>query len=170
MDGKQQSRLRVRTAEAADAEGITAVINSAFRRVEEFFIEEDRIDVASVRNLLTTGKFLLAPSEGAISGCVYVEPRGERAYLGLLAVDPASQHRGLGSMLMNEAEEYCRRLECRFMDIRIVNLRKELLHFYGRRGYIESGTSPFPSDIETKLPCYFIDMSKPLIAHERESW
>ena len=152
----------MRIAEAGDVDAITCVINCAFRSVEHFFIDEDRIDVQTVINCLGAGSFLVAEGEGVVVGCVYVEPRGARAYLGLLAVDPASQRRGLGSILMNAAEDHCRKFGCRFMDIRIVNLREELPLFYGRRGYIETGTSPFPAEVKTKLPCYFIEMSKPL--------
>jgi N-acetylglutamate synthase-like GNAT family acetyltransferase len=164
-----QSRFRVRIAEAGDADAITSVINCAFRGVEHFFIDEDRIDVQTVINCLGAGSFLVAESDGVITGCVYVEPRGDRAYLGLLAVDPASQCGGLGSTLMNAGEDHCRKLGCRVMDIRIVNLREELPHFYGSRGYIETGTSPFPAEVRTKLPCHFIEMSKQLREHERES-
>ena len=35
-------------------------------------------------------------------------PKFSRAYLGLLAVDPAHQQSGLGSVLMDAAEDYCR--------------------------------------------------------------
>jgi hypothetical protein len=48
------------------------------------------------------------------------------------------------------------------MDIKVVNLREDLPRFYARRGYVETGTSPFPAEIETKLACHFIEMSKPL--------
>jgi predicted N-acetyltransferase YhbS len=163
--------VRVRLAELDEAEKITNIINSAFRRAEEFFIDEDRIDVASVLSLLNTGKFLLAESDCLVLGCVYVEPRPvddarqrDHAYLGLLAVDPERQQSGLGSLLMDAAEEYCRGLSCRCIDIKVVNLREQLSGFYHRRGYVESGTSPFPTDAKTKLPCHFIDMSKPLRA------
>ena len=44
----------------------------------------------------------------------------------------------------------------------IVNLRTELTPFYQRRGYVETGTQPFPSDVQTKQPCHFITMAKPL--------
>ncbi len=64
--------------------------------------------------------------------------------------------------LMDAAEEYGRGMGCRFMDIKVVNLRDELIGFYSGRGYVETGTSPFPADIETKLPCHFIEMTKPL--------
>ena len=63
---------------------------------------------------------------------------------------------------MDAAEDICRGLACRFMDINVVNLREELFGFYRKRGYVETGTRPFPADIETKLPCHFIEMSKPL--------
>ena len=154
--------VRLRIAELADAETITSVINSAFRRAELFFIDGNRIEAKEVADCLRTGKFLLADEEDMVVGCVYVETRGARAYLGLLSVLPSRQKFGLGSLLMTAAEDYCHGLGCRFMDIKIVNLRKELPDFYHRRGYVETGTSPFPVDLETKLPCYFIDMSKPL--------
>lgn len=163
------SCVQVRIAKREDAEGITTVINSAFRGAEGFFIDKDRIDVKSVLNFLATGKFLLAESGGMLLGCVYVEPRGNRSYLGLLAVDPDKQKSGLGSVLMEAAEDYCRGLGLSFMDIKIVNLREDLPAFYGRRGYVETGTSPFPTDLETKLPCHFIDMSKPLSEDKRSS-
>jgi hypothetical protein len=60
------------------------------------------------------------------------------------------------------AEKYCRELGRRFMDIWIVNLRTELTPFYQRRGYVETGTHPFPTDVQTKQPCHFITMAKPL--------
>jgi GNAT superfamily N-acetyltransferase len=93
---------------------------------------------------------------------VLVELRGERAYFGLLAVDPARQHRGLGLRLIDEAENYARAAGCRAMDIRIVSLRAELPPFYRRLGYVETGTAPIPDEIESKWPCHFILMSKPL--------
>lgn len=154
--------FQVRVADPADAAEITLLINSAFHPAEGFFVEGDRIELKEVIDSLSTGKFLLAEAEGTIMGCVYVEPRGERAYLGLLSVDPSRQQSGVGSLLMTAAENYCSQLACRFMDIKLVNLRKELPGFYQRRGYVETGTSSFPADIETKEPCHFIDMAKPL--------
>jgi GNAT superfamily N-acetyltransferase len=150
-------------ASLEDAEIVTTLINSAFRRAEEFFIDEDRINLESVRNFFDTGRFLLGESDGIVAACVYVELRGDRAYLGLLSVDPTRQHSGLGSLIMDAAEEFCRGVACRFMDINVVNLREELFGFYRRRGYVETGTRPFPADAVTKLPCHFIEMSKPLV-------
>jgi GNAT superfamily N-acetyltransferase len=139
-----------------------AVINSAFRIAEEFFCGEDRITLEEVERLFTTGTFLVAEVDRVLGGCVYVELRGERSYLGLLSVDPSQQQTGLGSRLMEAGEKHCRDNGSRFMDIWIVNLRLELTPFYQRRGYVETGTLPFPPDVATKLPCHFITMAKPL--------
>ena len=155
-------QLSIRSAELADAPQITAVINAAFRIAEEFFIDGNRITQAEVEESLAKGAFLLAEANGEVNGCVYVEPRGERSYLGLLSVDPTCQQGGIGSLLMTEAEKYCRERGSHRMDIVIVSLRDELPSFYQKRGYVESGTSPFPADVPTKIPCHFINMSKPL--------
>jgi N-acetylglutamate synthase-like GNAT family acetyltransferase len=159
---RMSDSIQVRVARSEDAEKITAVINQAFHIAECFFIDGDRIDLQNVVEYLNQGVFLLAESASELLGCVYVEPRGERSYLGLLSVVPASQHSGTGSLLMTEAENYCRKLGSCFMDIKIVNLREELPAFYRKRGYVETGTSPFPEGVETTMPVHFIDMEKPL--------
>ena len=156
------STIPIRVAAPDDAAQITQVINAAFRIAEEFFVDGNRIGQDEVEQLLAKGNFLIAEADGKLNGCVYVELRGQRSYLGLLSVDPSCQKSGLGSLLMNEAENYCRARGSRFMDIYIVNLREELPSFYQRRGYVEHGTTPFPEDVPTKIPCHFINMTKPL--------
>jgi len=153
---------KTRIATTADAPQITAVINAAFRIAEEFFIDGNRITQVEVEQLLSKGAFLLAEASGKLNGCVYVELRGERSYLGLLSVNPTCQQGGLGSLLMLEAEKYCRERGSHSMDILIVNLREDLPSFYQKRGYVESGTTPFPPDVPTRIPCHFINMSKSL--------
>ena len=150
----------IRKASNADADSITALINVAFGLAEHYFVDGDRITKEEVIDDLSLGAFLLGETNGVLAGCVYVEPRGTRAYLGLLSVDPNLQQKGTGSILLNAGEEYCRKLGCRFMDIKIVNLRTELPDYYSKRGYVETGTSPFPPEIETKQACHFIDMTK----------
>ncbi len=139
------------------------LINSAFRQAESFIIDGNRVDLELLQSLSVKGEFLVAEDDTMLVGCVYLERRGDRAYLGLLSVDPARQKAGIGSMLMRDAELRCTKAGCRFMDLRIINLRKDNHAFYKRRGYVESGTEPFPSDLDTKLPCHFVNMSKPLV-------
>ena len=154
--------IRTRIADSADAENISHLVNAAFRP-ERFFIDADRTNPEKVRALLPKGKFLLAEKDGVLVGCVYVEVRAERGYFGLLAVDPARQRAGMGSRLIDAAEQYCRAAGCRFMDLTLVNLRKELPGYYRRRGYVENGTLPFPDDQHPpKMPCHLVKMFKPL--------
>jgi predicted N-acetyltransferase YhbS len=155
--------LKIRRAVASDVEAIARVVNVAFRRAESFFVERDRIDVETLRRMMENGQFLLASDGGELLGCVYLELRGERAYFGLLAVDPARQQKGLGRRLIREVEDAARGAGCRIMDIQIVNLRKELPPFYRTLGYLETGTAPFPAEVVTNEACYFIIMSKPLV-------
>lgn len=154
--------MQLRLAEIQDVEAITLVINSAFKRAESFLIDGDRIDQETVDSLMAKGRFLVADDCEQLVGCVYVELRSERAYLGLLSVHPQRQKTGLGSMLMNAAEDYCRKAGCGFMDLRIVNVRRELPSFYRHRGYVETGTAPFPPELNPKVHCHFVEMSKPL--------
>jgi ribosomal protein S18 acetylase RimI-like enzyme len=116
-----------------------------------------------VRGLMEKGNFLLVEDGPTLAGCVYVELRGDRGYLGLLSVDPAHQRSGLGRQLVAAAEHFFRAAGCRFSDLRIVNVRAELTAFYRGLGYVETGTSPFVADAPAKLPAHFITMSKPLV-------
>ena len=154
--------MHVRTAEIQDVDAIMAVINAAFRKAESFLIDRDRVDRGAVHTFMENGKFLVADDRGTMAGCVYVELRGERAYLGLLSVDPQRQKSGLGSTFMTEAERYCAAAGSKFIDLRIVSVRQELPTFYHRRGYVETGTTPFTAGLTTKVPCHFVNMSKPL--------
>jgi GNAT superfamily N-acetyltransferase len=153
--------LKTRFGTDLDAECIAALVNAAFK-VERFFIDRDRIDPGKVREMLHTGKYLLAEENGKLIACVYVELQGQRAYFGLLGVDPSRQGQGLGRKMVEEAEGYARAAGCEFMDLRIVNLRTELPPFYRRLGYVETGTEPFAADAQPSQPCHFIRMSKPL--------
>ncbi|MFZ1031830.1 MAG: GNAT family N-acetyltransferase [Candidatus Acidiferrales bacterium] len=164
MAGTPMDRdIHIRWAEAGDVDAIARVVNAAFRRAESFFVERDRIDVAALRRMMEKGRFLLAEAGGDLLGCVFLELRGERAYFGLLAVDPGRQRKGLGRRLIREVEDAAREAKCRFMDIQIVNLRAELPPFYRRLEYVETGTGPFPAEVVTKEKCHFIVMSKPLV-------
>jgi GNAT superfamily N-acetyltransferase len=142
-------------------EDVVRLINAAFI-VERVVLDGDRTNPENVRALMNTGAFLLAEDAVGLVGCVYVERRGERSYVGLLSVDPQRQSMGFGRQLVAAAEDYAREIGCRAIDLRIVSARAELLPFYRRLGYIENGTAPFPADVQTKVPSHFILMTKPL--------
>jgi GNAT superfamily N-acetyltransferase len=157
-----KSSAKVRVAVADDGEALMLLINAAFRKAESFFVDGDRVTLEFVRASLKKGTFLVSEDSDKLTGCVYVEPLGERAYLGLLSVDPENQRSGIGSRLMNAAEDFCAKAGCRFVDLRIVSIREELPGFYRRHGYVESATLPFIEGVATRIPCHFVQMTKRL--------
>ena len=151
--------MRFRVASVADAEALARLINSAFR-VEQPFIEGDRINPDGVRAYMEKGKFLLAEDAEGLTGCVYVELHGDRGYLGLLGVEPQRQGTGLGRQLMDTAENFFRQAGCVAVDLRIVSARAPLPSFYRHLGYLETGTAPFAPDVPAKVPWHYILISK----------
>ncbi len=153
----------IRTAGADDAVAIAALLNEAFA-MERDFVDRDRTSVEEISALLRGGTFFVVDGERRLAACMYIEPRGDRAYLGMLAVDPAAQKRGLGREMMAAAESHIASLGCTAIDIRIVNRRTELPPFYRRLGFVDSGTEPFEDPLLTK-PCHFIRMTKAVGGH-----
>ena len=163
-DGAHVGDFTLRRATAADAPAIASVVNAAYRRAEAFFIRGDRIDQREVETMLGRGSFLLAERDGVLGGSVYVEDRGDHGYIGLLSVDPGLQRSGLGRTLMAAAERSLADAGRLRVELLVVNLRLELPAWYGKQGYREVGTRPFPTDAPNFLPCHYLVMSKRLPA------
>jgi len=152
----------LRFATEADIPALIELVNAAFQ-VEKFFKIGERTDENEVRKCFETGRFLILEDRSGMTGSIYVEVRGDRGYMGLLAVSPLQQRQGIGSRLMAAGEEFCREMGCHAVDISMVDLRTELPPLYERFGYRITGTAPFPADImPVGIPCTFITMSKPL--------
>jgi GNAT superfamily N-acetyltransferase len=154
--------IPIRIATEGDADAIARLVNTAFL-VEQFFIERDRTNPATVRGLMEKGKFLLAEDGPNLVGCVYMELRGERGYFGMLSIDPSRQRMGVGRQLVDAVEKYFRDAGCKFSDLKIVNVRTELHALYRRLGYVDAGTAIYDDPAPTKMPVNFINMSKPLL-------
>lgn len=153
----------LRFATESDLPALTGLINRAFA-VEKFFKKNDRLNPETTREYFHRGRFLISGQQDQINACVFVELKGDRAYLGLLSVDPAHQKTGLGTRLVSAAEEYARELGAHHMDLTIVNVREELPGYYQRLGYTISGTQPIPPEMigPVTMPCHFVQMTKPL--------
>jgi ribosomal protein S18 acetylase RimI-like enzyme len=151
----------VREASDSDLLRIVSLINRAFA-VERFFKSGDRTDPEQVQQMMQDGKFLLLTDGDEMVACMFVRVTGDRAYIGTLSVDPARQRSGLGRRMMREAEDYCRNVGCKALDIRIVNLRTELPAIYRKLGFVETGTQSAEVVKNATRPIHFITMSKPL--------
>src|SRR5271166_2564687 len=161
MSMEATSPYLLREASAEDGDAIVALINRAFA-IERFFKSGDRTDPEQVREMMHDGKFLLLMDGAATVACVWLQIRGDRGYLGTLSVDPERQRSGLGARMMREAEEYFRAAGCKAIDIRLVNLRPELLPIYRKFGFVETGTQSAEMIRSATCPVHFITMSKEL--------
>ena len=151
--------ITLRTAGPDDVAGIVSLLNAAFA-MERDFIDKDRTSAPEVERYMTTGAFVAVDGDAAgLAACMYLEQRGNRVYLGMLAVNPSQQGRGLGRQMVAAAERHAAALGCGAIDIRIVNRRTELPPFYRGLGFVDNGTEPLEDPKLTK-PAHFIGMTK----------
>ena len=149
----------MRPAAADDVTGIVSLLNAAFA-MEWDFLSRDRTNAAEIAHYLETGTFLIVDgADGALGACMYLERRGDRMYLGMLAVGPAQQGHGVGRQMMAAADRHAASHGCVALDIRIVNLRAELPPFYRKLGFVDNGTEPFEDPLLT-TPAYFLRMTR----------
>jgi len=142
--------LNLRKACLPDAQAIADLVNAAYsgREGERGWTSEaeifngNRIDMDEVAALLVDPRviFLAHLEDGGIAGCVYVCIKGMSAYLGLLAVRPDLQAKGLRKRLVAEADRVARAMLCDKVEITVMTShRPELTQFYERRGYARTG-------------------------------
>src|SRR5437763_15467801 len=99
----------MRTAIPEDVPKLVSLLNAAFA-MERDFMDRDRIYPHEVEAYMKAGTYFVEDAAaGALDACMYLERRGDRMYLGMLAVSPARQGSGLGRQLMTLAEPKTRR-------------------------------------------------------------
>lgn len=148
-----------RIAGPADVPALHALVEGAFRGEsarqgwthEADLLDGQRTDAAALAAIVAdeTQALLLAEEAGALQGCVLVADKPEgRAYLGMLTVRPDLQGAGLGGRLVQEAERLARDvLGARTMEMTVIRQRRELIDWYLRKGYADTGREePFPLD------------------------
>ncbi len=161
--------ISVRRAQPSDAPALAALVNRAYA-VEKFFVDGDRTSADEIRQVMSTGAFLVLEAKGAIAAAVFVEvgsPGHEGGgYIGMLSVDPALQGIGLGTRLVRIAEAMCEAMGARWVRLKIINLREELSRWYKSLGYFEVGTAPYNPQRPVKQPCHFVEMRRTLGVQE----
>jgi ribosomal protein S18 acetylase RimI-like enzyme len=148
--------MQFRRATLADVPAIVSLVESAYRgdasrvgwTTEADLLGGQRTDAEAVTSLITdpASRILLAENADGLLGSVLLSDEGEGAYIGMFAVRPGGQGRGVGSALLGEVERVSRHeLGRRFTRMTVLVQRPELIAWYERRGYRRTGErEPFP--------------------------
>ena len=162
-------------ADFADCSRLVSLINSAYRgeNSKRGWTTEAAI-IGGQYRILQPQLEELMKKPGAVflksinekeepDGTVYLEKTGDQLYLGMLTVAPGVQGKGTGHQLLLAAEAFAREQHCRSIFMRVIHLRQELVEWYRRRGYYDTGrTEAFtPSaDAVVLQPFHFIILEK----------
>ena len=151
----------IHAANSADVLSTVALVNSAYRgessrrgwTTEEHLLGGQRTDEAAIaRDISTAGQVILLLRQCAmLCGCVFLEDKPDRTcYLGLLTVRPDLQRAGFGRRLLAAGEAWgAERFGSHYIEMTVLEQRRELVAWYERRGYRLTGESrPFPYEDE----------------------
>ncbi len=161
-----------------DIESLVELVESAYRgessrvgwTTEADLLEGQRIDRDGMRAAIDKDGaiILLAERHGELLGCANIERQGSAAYFGMFAVRPGMQGGGIGDAILLESERIAAQWTCTSMRMTVIWTRQELIAFYQRRGYSNTGErQPFPyGDERFGLPkrqdLWFWVFAKPL--------
>jgi len=97
--------------------------------------------------------------EGKLEGCVLLNKRDNRVYLGMFSVSPLAQGKGIGKKLLAAADDYAREHNCTSIYMTVITVREELIAWYERNGYRKTGkVLPFPVDERFGIPTQPLEM------------
>ena len=120
------------------------------------FIGNKRTDKETVAQLMEKpgAVFLKYINEQeAMEGCVFLQKKSNKLYLGMLSVSPALQAKGVGKQLLNAAEKHAHNQNCSSIYMTVITVRENLIAWYERHGYVKTGeVLPFPVDEKFGIP------------------
>jgi ribosomal protein S18 acetylase RimI-like enzyme len=135
---------------------LAAFINAAYRgdssrqgwTTEADLLDGQRTDVQSLRETLgqPDSVILMLLHADKLVGSVFLQNQSRSCYLGMLTVKPSLQSSGIGKRLLRLAEEFAHdRWRASRISMTVIHKRSELIEWYKRRGYLETGRrEPFP--------------------------
>ena len=142
-----------------DIPSLVGLLNQAYRgdaskkgwTTESHLIAgEVRTDETNVKAVMQqAGSIILKYSDdqGHIVGCVNLQQHADKIYLGMFAVSPQLQGGGIGKKILQAAERYASSLDCVAIYMTVISVRIELIDWYTRHGYVETGErKPFMED------------------------
>lgn len=163
--------LQIKEATVGDVPEICRLVNSAYRgetsrkgwTTEADLIDGIRIDEATLLDMLSSKESTILKclnEQNFIIGCVYLKTEGEHLYLGMLTVSPELQAKGIGKMLLEASEARAFSAGITSILITVISTRSELISWYKRRGYFETGERhPFPSEEKFGKPKQSVEFS-----------
>ena len=151
--------MPVSIADENDIPFLVSLMDSAYRgeiskqgwtSEADLFIGEKRTNEETVSSLMKKpGAIFLKYSDeqGGIEGCVLLHKKEAGLYLGMFAVSPSAQGKGIGKKILTAADDYARSQGCKLIFMTVITIRKELIEWYERHGYKKTDkTLPFPYD------------------------
>ena len=164
-------------ATVEDVERINTLVNSAYRgetsrkgwTTEADLLDGTRVTPEIILEIINKSDttILLYEEQGKIFGCIELRKDDPKLYLGMLTVDPESQGKGIGKILLQKSEAYASSLSCSSIYMSVISSRTELINWYKRHGYNETGErKPFNMPDERwgvpKMELQFIYLEKSL--------
>jgi len=150
---------QLRAAVPADAEAMAALINRAYRgessragwTTEADILTGVRTTVAELQERISQPqiRFFTAWQEQQLCAtlCAEWQPAKSCVHLGMIAVEPQLQNRGLGKAMIFAAEHWAsQQWGALIAQMSVIHLRHSLIAFYQRLGYQPTGeVRPFPA-------------------------
>jgi ribosomal protein S18 acetylase RimI-like enzyme len=159
------SPVTYRFATTVDSVAIAQLVNDAYRpggdpswRHESGLLSGDRTSALQVKQLLTSphGAILLKQRALDIVACVHLKKTGDDCWISMLAVTPDCQGNGTGGQMLALAERHAvSAFLAKRLLVVVISERKELIAYYGRRGYRRTGSAEdYPLLAGTGTPRY----------------
>jgi ribosomal protein S18 acetylase RimI-like enzyme len=154
--------MTITHAISEDIKELNKLVNSAYRgdeskkgwTTEAEILDGIRIDEAALEVLLTKPEVVVLKcndADGKIIGTVCLEVKADQLYLGMFAVSPVAQGKGIGKLLMKASEKHAIENKCDRIVISVISTRKELIDWYERHGYVATGGAIAFEDIEGRF-------------------
>jgi ribosomal protein S18 acetylase RimI-like enzyme len=142
--------MPITPATITDVPALNKLVNSAYRGDTSklgWTTEADLLDGLRIDEEMLTAYFsdpniiILKHTDdaGEITGCVYLEVRAPKLYVGMFSVSPLLQGKGVGRALLEAAESYAQQRNCSTLTMTVISIRTELIAWYQRRGYSFNG-------------------------------
>lgn len=165
LETGKHAEILLRAAHDDDADAVAVLVQAAYRgeggwTTEAHLVDGQRTNAEEVRGMLADPAVTLLVAEldgpdAEVVGCCYTrrEPTDaagvDRAELGLFAVHPSVQSRGLGARLLEAQADLQRRAGVEVLMIQVLQSRPELHAWYERHGFVRTGLSvPFAGEVD----------------------